>query len=151
MSEREGAWRLPWAAAFLVALVATVGSLSFSGIGPTGWRGMGLFPCELCWYQRILMYPLPAIIGVGLWRRSRDLAYFVLPLSLLGMLVAAYHVYIQAFPEGEAGQCFVGVCSAVDWMLLGRLTIPQLSFVAFLFISVFGAVAHWASRAQADA
>jgi len=37
--------------AWLVSVVATLGSLYFSEIS-------GFIPCELCWYQRILMYPL---------------------------------------------------------------------------------------------
>ena len=36
---------------FLVSAIATGGSLFFSEIA-------GFVPCELCWYQRICMYPL---------------------------------------------------------------------------------------------
>ncbi|MFB6177736.1 MAG: disulfide bond formation protein B, partial [Halobaculum sp.] len=41
-----------------VALVATAGSLYFSEV-------MGLIPCELCWVQRILMYPLVVVLAVA--------------------------------------------------------------------------------------
>lgn len=139
---RVEAPRLLWGAAFVVALVATLGSLLLSGVGPLGWRGLGLFPCELCWYQRILMYPLPLLVGVGLLRRDERLGLYVLPLAGAGVLVAAYHVVLQLRPEVEAGACFVGSCTAVDWRFLGLLTVPQLSLLAFALVVVLGA---WAS------
>ena len=43
---------------FLVAAIATGGSLFFSEIA-------GFIPCELCWYQRICMYPLTIIVLVA--------------------------------------------------------------------------------------
>ncbi|QWC19763.1 disulfide bond formation protein B [Halorubrum sp. 2020YC2] len=43
-------------AATVVATVATAGSLWFS-------LGLGLTPCDLCWYQRIAMYPLTVVLG----------------------------------------------------------------------------------------
>lgn len=127
--------RLLLAGAFLVALVATAGSLNFSGIGPLGWRGMGLFPCELCWYQRILMYPIPILLGIALARRDASIALYVLPLAALGIAVASYHVAIQLRPAIEAGQCFVGSCTAVDYRFLGRFSIPQLSLAGFASVA----------------
>lgn len=112
------------------------------GIGPTGWDGLGLFPCELCWYQRILMYPIPAILGIALWRRDERVGLYVLPLAFLGLAVASYHVALQANPALEAGQCFVGSCSVVDRTFFG-LTIPKLSFLAFLLTAALSA---WSLR-----
>lgn len=126
--------RAIWWGVLIVASVATAGSLTFSGIGAIGWRGMGLFPCELCWYQRILMYPLPFLVAVGMWRRDPHLAWYVAPMAALGFVVAAYHAYIQLNPEAEVGQCFVGSCTYVDYRFLDVLTIPQLSLIAFALI-----------------
>lgn len=134
-----------WAFAFVVSVVATLGSLSLSGIGPLGWRGWGYFPCELCWYQRILMYPLPIIIGIGAWRNMRDLAWIVAPFSVLGTFVASYHMLIQARPALESGQCFVGSCTGGDALWGGLVTVPQLSFAAFVLIT---AAVVLASRRQ---
>ena len=44
--------------AFSVAAVSTAGSLWFSEVGD-------FVPCELCWYQRILMSPLVVVLGVA--------------------------------------------------------------------------------------
>ena len=48
---RAALWGYELWAAFVVAAIATGGSLFFSEIAH-------FFPCELCWYQRICMYPL---------------------------------------------------------------------------------------------
>ena len=53
---RKDAQRL----AFSVAAVSTAGSFWFSEVG-------GFVPCEFCWYQRILMYPLVVVLGVAVW------------------------------------------------------------------------------------
>lgn len=132
--------------AFLVSLVASGWSLSLSGIGPLGWTGFGLFPCELCWYQRILMYPLPLILGVGLALRDERAALYALPLALAGILIAAYHVLLQANPSLEAGQCFVGSCAIVERTFFG-LTIPKLSLIAFTLVSAL-AIGSLAIRAR---
>jgi disulfide bond formation protein DsbB len=117
------------AVATLVATVATAGSLSFS-------LGLGLVPCDLCWYQRILMYPLVVVLGVAAVRRRPDVVYTALPLSALGTGVAAYHSYLQVAPSA-GGSCTVGGgCSAVLYpMAGGLLTIPRLSLVAFVLVT----------------
>ena len=66
----------------VVAGVATVGSLYFSEV-------LGLIPCELCWYQRILMYPLVLVVGVGALENRLGVYRTALPLSVAGTAVAA--------------------------------------------------------------
>lgn len=121
------------AGAALVATVAVAGSLWFS-------LGLGLVPCELCWYQRVLMYPLVVVLGVaavesrpGVWRT-------VLPLAVPGLVVAAYHSYLQATTVACG---FEGDCAAVLWRApVVGLTIPNLSLVAFaLVVGLVGVVA----------
>ncbi|WP_436926427.1 disulfide bond formation protein B [Halosimplex amylolyticum] len=117
----------------LVAVVATTGSLYFS-------LGMGLVPCELCWYQRILMYPLVVVIGVALLERRTGVYRTVLPLSVGGVAVAAYHSWLQV---AAGGQCsFGGSCAAVQLRVVG-LSIPNLSLIAFALITA-AAAALWA-------
>jgi disulfide bond formation protein DsbB len=116
--------------AWLVALIATLGSLYFSEVR--------LFvPCTLCWYQRILMYPLVLLLGVAAWRNDLGIVRYALPFSALGALVAGYHVLEQRIPGfGLPGACRSGVpCSAayIDW--LGFVSIPVLSLTAFVLIS----------------
>ena len=119
--------RLRLGGATLVASIATAGSLWFS-------FGLGLVPCELCWYQRILMYPLVVVLGVATIERRSAVWRTALPLSLLGITVSGYHSVLQA----TTSTCtFTGACAAVQWRLpvLG-LTIPNLSLIAFVLVTV---------------
>src|SRR3712207_5030944 len=74
----------PLYAAWVVALLATVGSLFFSEV-------MGLPPCALCWYQRIAMYPLVPVIATGILARDARVRAYALPLCLAGLGLAVYH------------------------------------------------------------
>lgn len=111
----------------LVAIVATAGSLYLSEV-------LGLIPCELCWYQRILMYPLTVVIGVAALENRPGIYRTALPLSVLGTIIAAYHSWLQV--SGSSGTCSIGVgCAAVQYRVFG-LTIPNLSLIAFVLISL---------------
>lgn len=119
-------------ASLVVATVATVGSLYFS-------LGMGIAPCDLCWYQRILMYPLVPFLAVGVLKGD-DLAAYVLPLSVGGFAIAAYHNYLQMTPSSGSictGGVPCGLPSAYFFtgIVPGGITIPQMSLVAFGIIT----------------
>jgi len=116
--------------ALVTAWIATLGSLYFSEVA-------GFEPCRLCWYQRILMYPLTVLILVGLLRRDRDLPYYVLPLSVAGILLSSYHYLVQNGIFDTSVACVRGVpCSAryINWS--GFVTIPLLALTAFLIITL---------------
>ncbi len=119
-----------WGAAG-VAGVATVGSLIYS-------LGFDLQPCDLCWYQRIAMYPLVLILGVAAFRG--DLAgarRYGLPLAAAGGLVAGYHYLLHHFPSLEAGTCSFSVpCSAPYVWRYGFLSIPYMALSGFVLIIV---------------
>lgn len=117
--------------AWFQALIATIGSLYFSEI-------LKYPPCILCWYQRITIYPLVLFLAVGIIRRSRDIAYYVLPLSLTGWAISLYHnlLYYKLIPE-SAAPCLAGVsCTTKFIEYFGFITIPFLSFVALTVINV---------------
>jgi len=121
---------LPYAA-WLTALLATVGSLFFSEI-------MHLPPCVLCWYQRIAIYPLVLIIGTGIVLRDIRMKIYALPLCLVGLLISIYHnlLYYGFIPESIA-PCSEGVpCNAVQIEWLGFITIPLLGLGAFASIAL---------------
>jgi disulfide bond formation protein DsbB len=117
-------WRRLTAAALVVAAVATAGSLSYSLV-------LGLYPCRLCWYQRILMYPLVVVLAYALARDHDDVYLAVLPLSSLGAAIAAYHSYIQVVGSSTCGAFS---CATIQQRVLG-LTIPNQSLVAFLLVT----------------
>lgn len=115
----------------LISVFATLGSLYFSEI-------LKLPPCVLCWYQRICMYPLVLIISIGLWKKDKTLPYFVLPLSIIGLVIALYHnlLYYKILPESIA-PCTNGIsCTARQLEMYGFITIPFLSLLAFITITI---------------
>ena len=117
--------------AFLQVWTAVLGSLYFSEI-------KGLTPCFLCWVQRIFMYPLIFIFTVAILRRDKNVAYYVLPLSISGALVGLYQYLLQMTPLSrvELTTCSVTApCSAIDIMFFGFVTIPFLSMTSFIVIT----------------
>lgn len=121
--------------AWTAAVVATAGSLFLSEV-------MELPPCVLCWYQRIAMYPLVAVIAAGIILRDGKMKFYALPLALAGLLVSLYHnlLYYRVIPDSIA-PCQTGIsCTArqIEWF--GFVTIPLMSLTAFLLISLCLAV-----------
>jgi len=117
--------------AWFQALIATLGSLFYSEV-------LHIIPCILCWYQRILMYPLVIIIAVGIIKKDRNLPYFVLPMSILGLLIAAYHYLLQfgIIPENLA-PCVEGIsCASRYIQYYDFITIPLMAFTAFTVITI---------------
>ena len=118
---------------FIVSLAATFGSLYYSEI-------VLLLPCKLCWYQRILMYPIVLLSLTALFRKSKELPHYVLPLSVIGMVISAYHITLQRMaPLSEliTTPCRPGViCTRTAIEYVGFITIPLMAFAAFAFISI---------------
>jgi len=124
---------------FGIALVATGGSLFFSEVEH-------FFPCKLCWFQRIAMYPLVLLALPALARDIRAGRYF-LPLPIVGLAVSLWHILVERGVVEETQSCEIsapGGCS-VRWLEeLGYITIPTLAATAFaLCIVLLGlAAAH---------
>lgn len=117
--------------AWVVSIVATLGSLYFSEI-------RGFIPCELCWYQRILMYPLALILGIATFQNDFSVKKYVLPMSIIGWFISLFHYLDQKVPGFAAIKpCANGVpCSAeyINWA--GFITIPFLALTAFTLIAI---------------
>lgn len=126
--------------AFIVALLATIGSLAISELGL-------LTPCKLCWFQRILMYPQVITVGLALWtKKDREgLIKAGIILSVIGALIALYH-YLQQFglapinlPCSTVG--YSVSCSNRFEATYGYVTIPLMSLTAFMMIWISLALA----------
>lgn len=114
------------------AFIAMSGSLFYSEV-------MGYVPCELCWYQRILMYPLVIIYGVAAIKKEIKIALPGLILSGIGILVSTYHYLVQKVPffQEAGGGCTGGVpCNAIYVNYFGFVTIPFLAGTAFIVIFI---------------
>lgn len=120
---------------FLLALGGTVGSLIYSEV-------FGYPPCEICWWQRTLLYPQVIILGVGTaLRNKRPAALYSVIFSIAGLFAAVYHTIIQTFPV-EAGFCAIDVvdCTEVTFEVLGFMTMPIMSATSFAFIALLSLI-----------
>ncbi len=116
--------------AWFQALVAMLGSLYFSEV-------MHLMPCLLCWYQRILMYPLVLILAIAIWKRDKLVHLYALPLSIIGICIATFHYLVQKhiIPESLA-PCVGNVSCTTKYIeYFGFITIPFLSLCGFVLIT----------------
>lgn len=116
---------------WIQALIAMFGSVFYSEI-------MGYIPCELCWIQRIIMYPLVIIYGVALWKKNIDIALPGLILSGIGILVSVYHYGVQklSFLQEAGGMCGEIPCNLQYVNYFGFITIPFLAGTAFIIIFI---------------
>jgi disulfide bond formation protein DsbB len=127
-------------AAWVVAAVATGGSMYFSEIAD-------YVPCQLCWYQRICMYPLAVTLLVGAILRDRRAVLYSMVFPVVGALVAIRHIYIEQNPEAESASCRIGApCSAKYIDEFGYVTIPVLALTAFVLIGLLLGIVWLAGR-----
>src|SRR3989344_6210113 len=126
---RHGLW---WA--FIVALIATSGSLFYSDV-------IGYLPCKLCWYQRIFMYPQVIILALAAWKHHVQLVWYGTVLSSIVAVLAAYHYALQLYPELPSVTCgVVGYsvsCTELFVLKLGYITIPMMALTAFVLMILF--------------
>lgn len=114
--------------AFIVAMLATVGSLYFSEVAH-------FEPCRLCWYQRIAMYPLVVILGMAAVRRDPGVVIYARALAAIGALISTYHLALEWIPALDTGACGLGPSCTVIWFReFGFISLPTLALAAFLSI-----------------
>jgi disulfide bond formation protein DsbB len=115
-------------AGWVVAAIAMSGSLFFSEVAK-------FVPCQLCWYQRIAMYPLVIVIGIAAVRDELRIRPYVLALCLIGAAVSVYHMAVQHIPGIPSGSCSLDApCTAIYVEVFGFVTIPFMAFSAFALI-----------------
>lgn len=130
--------------ALLAAWIATCGSLFFSEV-------LGWVPCVLCWYQRILMYPLALLLAIGIVHRDRGLHIYVLPFSIAGIAISLYHHLLIKTDWLPPPACVSGVPCNVDYLnVFGFITIPWLALTAFVIITLMMVVYAWTQPALTD-
>jgi disulfide bond formation protein DsbB len=113
--------------AFIVALVATCGSLFYSNYA-------GFVPCPLCWFQRIFMYPEVIILGLALIKKDEKIVDYGLALSIIGIVISIYHNYIY-FVGLRSTFCNISEPCTVTYVLeYGYVTIPMMALTAFALV-----------------
>lgn len=118
--------------AFLVAAVSMAGSLYLSEVAD-------FIPCNLCWYQRIAMYPQVLLLAIAWYRRDEGIRTYVLPMAVIGACISTFHVLVERFPwiEGSGGVCDPANPCTIKWIEeLGFITIPTMALSAFVLIAL---------------
>lgn len=127
--------------AWMVAFTAMLGSLYFSEV-------LEYVPCELCWYQRILMYPLAIILAIAAVRKDHGITTYVIPISFLGMMFGTYHYLLEKTNLFADSSLFCGITPCdieyINWF--GFITIPFLSLTAFTMIFIISILIRRAEK-----
>ena len=116
--------------AFIIASIAMLGSLFYSNYA-------GFTPCILCWYQRIFMYSVAILLGLGLIKKDEKIIDYSLTFAVIGLIISIYHNYIY-FKGLHAT-----VCTAADSCItpyvteFGYITIPMMALTAFSLVILF--------------
>ncbi len=119
-------YRLPLAA--LIGLGATAGSLYFS-------EARNFTPCDLCWYQRIAMYPLGVLLAMAVVRKDRSIVPYGLVLAVIGGGISIYHYQLQLFPD-QGSTCDFSAPCTFQWVdVFGFVSIPLLALGCFISIT----------------
>jgi disulfide bond formation protein DsbB len=128
---RRAVWGYELWAAFVVSALATGGSLFLSDIA-------GFVPCELCWFQRICMYPLSILTLFAAVHGDYRFARYLLPLPMVGACVSIYHLLVENHVVATPQACQVGAGCTVKWIdYFGYMTIPTLALTGFVLLTEF--------------
>ena len=116
---------------WIVSLSAALGSLFFSEV-------LKFPPCDLCWYQRIFIYPFVFLIPVAIFKAEHNFKPYILSLLIPGAIVATYHnLLYYGIIEKPIVPCREGVsCTSRDLELFGFVGIPLMSLLAFIAMLV---------------
>jgi hypothetical protein len=122
-------------AGWVVATVTTLGSLYYSQVAH-------FVPCELCWFQRICVYPLTIVLLVAAIARDRHVWRYVVGPAAVGLAIAAYHTQLQAYPDQRSFCSTLVPCSTRYVWEFGFVSLPFMALAAFGFILVMVLVAR---------
>ena len=126
------AWTLLFSA-WIVALAASMGALFIGEV-------LGQEPCNLCWYQRIAMFPLSVILGLACLYNDFAIRRYALPmaLALAGCVVALWHTLLYVGLISEAiVPCSINGPSCTDAnMTIMGLPLPMISLGSFTVITL---------------
>ncbi len=96
-------------------------------------------PCDLCWYQRVFLYPQIFMFAYAWYKKDLAVLPYVLVLSVFGFLVAVYHHALQIgfdLMKPCSTALFAVDCAKPSFIEFGFVTFPFMAVVLFGFLSV---------------
>lgn len=125
---RIGQWIFPLG--FFVALGGTCMTLFYS-------QYLGYVPCDLCWYQRVFLYPQIFLFGYAWYKHDKAVLPYALILSSIGFCIALYHHMLQIgfdLMKPCSSAPFAVDCAKPSFIEYGFVTFPFMAVVLFLFL-----------------
>jgi len=136
---------------FLISFFASVFSLIYSEI-------IGFPPCELCWYQRVFMFPQVFLFGIAFLEKftqntfqsdvcgnNKIIKYSVSLLSV-GFIISLYQNIVYYFGNKVSVPCDASGISCYKQLVSefgGYISIPMLSLTTFVSLIVLLLVAYF--------
>ena len=131
---------------FLISFFAALFSLVYSEI-------IKFAPCELCWFQRVFLFPQVFIFGIALWNNFRhqiseakNVIKYSMPLILVGFIISVYQNFNYYFGEGGLTPCGASGVSCYQHLVSefgGYISIPMLSLTVFFALLTITLVVHF--------
>ncbi|MBI2113405.1 MAG: disulfide bond formation protein B [Candidatus Wildermuthbacteria bacterium] len=120
---------------FLLSFGGILGSLLYSEV-------IGYEACELCWYQRIFLYPQAILFFTALLKKDSGIFQYTIPLSIVGAVVAGYQYLLQMgfMPSLLCTADYTVSCAQRFFMYFGYVTIPFMSLILFLLLIALGVI-----------
>lgn len=118
---------------FLVSLSSVALSLFYSNV-------IGFPACELCYLQRIFLYPQAILFGMELYKRDKSMVDFSLALAFFGSITSLFHLYIENGGSSSL-DCATGgsasiSCAARYVYEFGYVTIPVMALTTSIFFII---------------
>jgi disulfide bond formation protein DsbB len=136
---------------FLISLFASVFSLIYSEI-------IGFPPCELCWYQRVFMFPQVFLFGIALLEKftrntsqsevggNIKIIKYSMSLLSVGFIISLYQNIVYYFGNKASVPCDASGVSCYKQLISefgGYISIPMLSLTTFVSLIVLLLVAYF--------
>ncbi len=126
-----------------IAILTTITSLIYQFVYKTP-------VCELCWWQRIFLYPIEIITLVAVWKKTKEAHITVAILAAIGLFFASYHYYyhFQGFVLGNklTLPCSYGgllpACTDSPILVFGFITIPFMGILIFVAVLLLAWIAQ---------
>lgn len=112
---------------FFSSLIAMIGSLIYSLV-------IGFPPCDLCWYQRIFMYPVVFLTLYDLFKKQSVSIPYTKILTGIGFFIALFHTVIYYTGVNPIPCSATASCTARYVFEFGFVTIPLMALSIFVFI-----------------
>lgn len=130
---------------FLIALASTMLSLFYSNV-------VGFPPCELCWINRIFIYPQVILFGMELYKKDKAIIDQSLVLASLSAVTSIFHVYIENGGSSSIA-CAIGgkaavSCATIYVQEFSYITIPVMALTTAMFTILLLLNYKYMSRAK---